>query len=183
MSQPEIKEKACGPEARAKSQASLLKFWQADTPQTQAMRKAIAGRNAMHIPEVRAKVSATMKQRGHRPTVRGGNGTGLTLTQKELLAALGDSFCAEFSVATQSPKVKGGLPTHYCIDIAEPVQKLAIEIDGRSHRSPKQRAADKRKTDCLQQLGWTVLRFSNQEILDSMSTVVAKIRSLYMTSK
>lgn len=43
--------------------------------------------------------------------------------------------------------------------------KLAIEADGGSHNSIERQAQDAKKDELLRSLGWTVLRFTNQQIL------------------
>jgi len=49
------------------------------------------------------------------------------------------------------------------IDLAIPDRKLAIEVDGGNwhHNHPRKLAQDKTKTEYLESVGWTVLRFSN----------------------
>lgn len=67
--------------------------------------------------------------------------------------------------------------SYWSIDIAEPLSRTAIEIDGSSHRLVRQQQIDRAKEQALRSLGWTVLRFWNQEIDDSLSDVVAAILS------
>ncbi len=181
MAQPDLKAKALTPERLEKTRESLRAFWANDTPQTQEMRRALVARNAMQDPEVRAKVSASLKRIGHRPPLRGGNGTGLTEPQRLLLEMLGSEFQAEYSIPTGAGRKKGGLPTHYCVDLAHPELKIVIEVDGASHRLNSRRLEDQRRDECLTALGWTVLRFSNQAILDSVTTVAAAIQSTCTT--
>ena len=56
------------------------------------------------------------------------------------------------------------LPNHYKVDLAIPEKKIAIEVDGSSHKTKKWKFLDKRKTEVLNSLGWKVLRFWNEEV-------------------
>jgi very-short-patch-repair endonuclease len=69
------------------------------------------------------------------------------------------------------------MPKRYSIDLANPETMTAVEIDGPSHNSPKRRDSDRRKDSALRALGWSVLRFSNQEVMHSLLTVVEQVRS------
>lgn len=128
-------------------------------------------------PAVRQKISKTLQAIGHRPSVRGGKGHGLTNPQAMLLTRLGELFSAELVVLTGW---KRPLPTWYQIDIANEDAMIAIEVDGSSHRSRV--AQDQRRDAFLAESGWTVLRFTNQEVLNSIESVAAKILSLCTTS-
>jgi very-short-patch-repair endonuclease len=50
------------------------------------------------------------------------------------------------------------------VDLADPAVKLAIEVDGETHRTAKWKALDRRKEAILAFLGWSVLRFWNEEV-------------------
>lgn len=64
----------------------------------------------------------------------------------------------------------------YCIDIALPQYRLAIECDGREyHSTPEQKAHDRSKNAYLRSHGWKVLRFSGRQIYRSMPKVIRKI--------
>jgi leucyl-tRNA synthetase len=62
------------------------------------------------------------------------------------------------------------------VDIADPARRLAIEIDGSTHRTKKWKFLDKRKTEVLNALGWSVLRFSNQKVDSDLEDVLREIR-------
>ena len=53
-------------------------------------------------------------------------------------------------------------------DIANPELKIAIEVDGETHSSPKGRDRDNRKEGLLKEYGWKILRFKNEEILNDL---------------
>lgn len=68
------------------------------------------------------------------------------------------------------------------IDIAYPKLKIAIEIDGPTHLCERQKRIDTWKEKQLENLGWKVLRFWNQEVDNKPRVVKAKIRRC-MTSR
>ncbi|MGE3809854.1 MAG: endonuclease domain-containing protein [Gemmataceae bacterium] len=101
-----------------------------------------------------------MKARGHSPRIRGGNGQ-LTKQQQALLIVLGPKWTAEHSVPVPDYR-RERLPKHLKIDLAHPGLRVALELDGHSHRSPQRRLQDSRKTLFLARNGWFVLRITNQ---------------------
>lgn len=66
--------------------------------------------------------------------------------------------------------------SHYRIDFAYPVVRLAIEVDGPHHRLPEVKARDARRDRRLRQLGWTVDRFDEDEITYHPERVLVAIR-------
>jgi very-short-patch-repair endonuclease len=74
------------------------------------------------------------------------------------------------------------LAKHYKADLADQTRKLVVELDGASHRSPNARAKDAKKEKALSLLGWSVLRFSNQDVMENTDSVVEAIAS-FTTSK
>ena len=133
-------------------------------------------RNPMESPKTRAKMSASLKRIGHRPKVHGGNGRGMTIPQAILLEELGDGWFPELAVPTKE-KRESGFPTCYKIDLASPQLMIGIEVDGGSHESPSARRKDEKKRALLHSLGWTVLRFWNEDVLNSFPSVMAGIMS------
>ena len=82
----------------------------------------------------------------------------------------------EFAIPTKP--VRGqftSLPACYKVDVADPTRKLAIEIDGATHETKKWKFLDKRKTEVLNALGWSVLRFSNQRVDSDLESVLKEI--------
>lgn len=127
--------------------------------------------NCTQAPEVREKISRTMKARGHSPRVRGGNGE-LTRPQKNLLKRLGAGWVAEHSVPVPNYQSQS-LPKNLKIDVAHPEWMIAIELDGPSHRSPQRRQQDSQKTIYLAQNGWSVFRITNQRAEELSSTCMS----------
>ena len=61
----------------------------------------------------------------------------------------------------------------YIVDFVCVDAKLIVEADGGQHVERK--AADDERTPCLERLGYVVLRFWNDEILNDTETVLARI--------
>ncbi len=53
----------------------------------------------------------------------------------------------------------------YIVDFACPEHKLIIEIDGSQHADDGVIHYDQQRTETLQQNGWTVIRFWNDDVL------------------
>ena len=120
-----------------------------------------------------------LKAMGHKPPVRGGNGTGLARPQEILLDALSPKgWVAEYVVTTGVKREKGSLPTHYKIDLANPTKMVAIEVDGRSHNTLARREADKRKDAFLLSKGWSVFRVRNETILNDIKGALAFVEQV-----
>lgn len=55
-------------------------------------------------------------------------------------------------------------------------EKLIIEIDGSIHNNPENKEYDENREKALKEYGYTILRFRNEEILNSIKTVLEKIK-------
>lgn len=53
---------------------------------------------------------------------------------------------------------------HYTLDFAHPEAKVDIEIDETYHRRGKVPIKDKRRDDCMRELGWKVVRIKVSKI-------------------
>lgn len=53
---------------------------------------------------------------------------------------------------------------NYKPDFVNVQKKICIEIDGNNHKKPYQIKLDKKKDECLQFLGFTVLRFTHEQV-------------------
>ena len=134
--------------------------------------------NPMRNQSTRDKVSASMS--GRTFLARGGNGT-TTEPQRRLANAL--DLPMEYAVATAAvTKACSSLPNAYKVDIANPALRLAIEVDGRTHRQPTWTYLDRRKTEVLSALGWSVLRFTNEEVMTGLQACVETV-NLCTTSR
>jgi hypothetical protein len=137
--------------------------------------------NPMKDIETRKKVSNTLKDRFHKPPIIGGNGRGLTKWQKILLDELlliDKTFVAEYIFNTKEFNQNKIYPNHYKIDIASEKYKLAIEVDGNTHKSNKIKLCDQKKTHILNLSGWTVLRFWNTQIEMELKDCVQMVMSM-----
>lgn len=128
----------------------------------------------MQQQDVREQVSQKLREMGHRPKVHGGNGRGPSEPQRRLAEALG--WPMEYVVPTRQRR-SSGYPTAYKIDIADPDSKTAIEVDGYSHCAKAVQTKDAKKTAFLQARGWSVLRFSNEQVLTDLDGCVRTVRS------
>ncbi len=66
----------------------------------------------------------------------------------------------------------------YIVDFACIEKGLIIELDGGYHNNPEQQQLDLQRTAHLQQLGYTELRFANEELLCEPESVIEKIESI-----
>lgn len=135
--------------------------------------------NPMADPEARSKMSATLHRIGHKPRIQGGNGRGMSKPQALLMKHLSE-MCpeSEFVIKTGEKKLNPShYPTHYKIDIAIPAYMLAIEVDGPSHGTVRVKEKDKKKEKFLTSRGWTLLRFSNKEILEAPTICAEAVMS------
>ena len=132
--------------------------------------------NPMKRKEVREKASTTLRVMKWKPQKRGGNGAGPTVAQMLLASALGWNM--EVVIKTGHYKDGSGYPPCYKADIANEVLKIAIEVDGGSHLSLITKERDKKKTDFLAGLGWKVLRFTNNEVINDLPKCVDEVLSM-----
>ncbi len=121
-------------------------------------------RNPFRDPAVRMKGLLVNAAKGW-PHLTGGNGKGPTLPQKILHEALGIGWDIEVPVE--------GLKA----DIGNRKLKLAIEVDGHSHKTKTVQAKDRRKEKIFEANGWRTIRFWNLEILDDLPAVLKRVKS------
>ena len=65
--------------------------------------------------------------------------------------------------------------TRYILDFYAPAVKLVIEIDGGIHETRGQKEYDKIRTDFLEANELTVIRFTNEEIINHLEYCLAEI--------
>lgn len=166
--QPSFKKVLKDPE-RLKKISQAVKAAYARNPEWQkSMSRRMKDHNPMKNLSTRKKISLTLKSMGHRPTVRGGNGTGPTKAEKILLRYFPDTLC---NFAIPLGKWSSGYPKNYKVDIAFPKIQFGIECDGVSHTLKEKQRQDGKKVSKLQELGWCVVRFSNKKILRDTAKV------------
>jgi hypothetical protein len=115
--------------------------------------------------EVKQKLSLAHKLSGHQPIVRGGNGK-ISECEKMMREILPSEWIMQCAIPTKMGRTSG-YPTCYKVDFGIPQKKIALEVDGNSHRSRKR--LDEKKDTFLQSLGWTVLRISNNRAQEMYS--------------
>jgi very-short-patch-repair endonuclease len=98
---------------------------------------------------------------------------GLPKAQFQLWQALGDQWQPQYWMSPLGEL--GDDVVYFQIDLALPEKHLAVEVDGRSHRYIVEQ--DQRRDQWLIRNGWTVLRFSDEEIRTSIEFVVERIRT------
>lgn len=182
--QPGFLEKLHTPESNLKKSKAKSKHHREHPEIAEAARLRMLTDNPMVNPATRLKQSATLKAIGHKPKVRGGNGSGPTKAEIVLLKLLPGSLC-NYPVRT-GKKSGSGYPTCYKVDVSIPVLKLGIEADGNSHNNPNRRARDQKKDALLKELGWTVLRFQNRTILEKpdfveelVASTISKLKNIH----
>jgi len=65
----------------------------------------------------------------------------------------------------------------YIVDFACPQKKLIVEVDGSQHGRAEQSEADRHRDERLAELGWTVLRFWNDDVLRNLEDVCLHLLS------
>ena len=119
----------------------------------------------MFVPGAKEKMQSTLRSIGHRPSVRGGNGS-LTFPQIEVARLLGSGWIMETAIPTKM-KRGSGYPTCYKVDVGNLGLKIGIELEGRTHFG-KRVAEDQKKDALLCQLGWSVYRVLNAKALSTV---------------
>lgn len=107
----------------------------------------------------------------------GGNGKGPTKAEITLFDALQkkEAVWQLGYVVPTGQRVKGGIPSRYILDIADPESMICVEVDGPSHSSEQRRDQDQRKEQFLTDLGWTVIRVTNRRAIKETDKVVCEI--------
>jgi hypothetical protein len=97
-----------------------------------------------------------------------------------LAAALPASWPLHHHVPTGSGgrSIAKGYPTTWVLDIANPVARVAVEVDGLTHRLTAQKAIDRRKEDSLMSRAWRVVRVSNEEVQANLEGCVEFITAV-----
>lgn len=135
--------------------------------------KRMKENNPMSDPVVKEKMRTKMQARGFTGK-RGGNGE-LTPQQEALANALG--WPTEVTIPTGHCRDGSGYPSAYKVDIGNEILKVAIEVDGKGHKLPDRKEQDRKKTELLESLGWTVLRFWNVEVTNDLTGCVQTVLS------
>ena len=133
--------------------------------------------NPSHRPEIVEKIKNTKKERGNLNTWKGERGGNGKYTEPQLLLAELLNLSMEYPISTARIKEQfPSLPNCYKVDLAHLESLTAIEIDGEGHNSKESKLLDKKKTEALNALGWSVLRFSNKDVMKNTKTVVKTVQ-------
>lgn len=65
---------------------------------------------------------------------------------------------------------------NYIVDFYCPKEKLIIELDGQYHNRPDVQERDQIRTEYLEGLGFTVIRFENKMVFDHLPSVLKEIK-------
>lgn len=146
--------------ARAKATITLRAIWK-----DPSRRNEVSERNQklMRSPKIRAKHLRALKQSNAELKFKGGNGQDQTSVIKKwsLILSLA-GFISECVVKTKNQETGLKCPPSYKIDFGRRKDKIAIELDGSSHKSFKQLKRDEKKNMILESLGWTVFRIKHK---------------------
>jgi very-short-patch-repair endonuclease len=63
----------------------------------------------------------------------------------------------------------------YIVDFACPTKRLIVEVDGSQHGDAAVAEADAKRTSRLESLGWTILRFWNDDVIRDIESVCRHI--------
>ena len=66
----------------------------------------------------------------------------------------------------------------YIVDFACLSKKLVVEVDGEYHNTDEQMVLDNVRTEFLNRMGFRVVRFANEQVVNSINDVVAQIEEL-----
>jgi very-short-patch-repair endonuclease len=128
-------------------------------------------RNPMRMEGVREKVSAKLRAIGWGPTIRKGTGHGMTVHEQLIASAIGwNPVC----VKTEVP-MGHGYPSCYKVDVGNEALKIAVEIDGNSHKVLCRQQQDRKKEALLKSLGWKVFRFTNEQVEQDVTKCVQEV--------
>jgi len=68
----------------------------------------------------------------------------------------------------------------YIVDFVSFSRKLVVEVDGGQHTQPREQLRDRRRDAWLQEQGFTVLRFWNNDVLKNVEGVIEAVRNNLM---
>ena len=63
----------------------------------------------------------------------------------------------------------------YIVDFYCASEKLVIELDGAVHNTPQAQEYDRKRTEVLNKLGFTVIRFENKMVFENLESVLLEI--------
>lgn len=73
--------------------------------------------------------------------------------------------------------IKTGNTWHYSLDFSNKQLKICVEIDGSSHKGDLRQERDRRKDGFLKTNGWTILRFTNEQVLSRPIEIISIVKT------
>ena len=67
----------------------------------------------------------------------------------------------------------------YIVDFLARSEGLIIEVDGAYHAERQQKENDALRTDILQRMGYNVMRFTNEQVLYDIDSVIQQIKDYF----
>ena len=64
---------------------------------------------------------------------------------------------------------------NYIVDFYCASEKLVIELDGAVHNTPQAQEYDAKRTQVINELGYTVIRFENKMVFENLESVLSEI--------
>lgn len=124
--------------------------------------------NPVHMNGVIEKaVSTRLKNGSYRNNYKYGNGKISEYEQKYFDKFTKLGFVYNFAIPTKVAKrafPEDRFADNYKPDFVNLKSKVCVEIDGKTHESAEQKKLDAKKDKCLKFLGFTVVRFSHNDI-------------------
>jgi very-short-patch-repair endonuclease len=122
--------------------------------------------NPMRNPGVRRRVMRRLHKR------RAGKGLPSIC---ERLVALALHGRLHVSIPTHR---RGIYPPYYAVDVAFPSLRVAVEVDGPSHRGQAAQKKDRKKARLLRSLGWRIYRCTNEQLRTNYDGTIDRLRRL-----
>ena len=131
--------------------------------------KRMTENNPVYMDGVVEKANKTKLQRGYigKNNFKYGNGKISEYEYKVYNYLIKKGFYYNYAIPTKVARDRFPLdkfPNNYKPDFVNLDTKLCIEIDGPNHNSKQSKKLDYKKDKCLNYLGFTVIRFTHQQI-------------------
>ncbi|MEX0288427.1 MAG: endonuclease domain-containing protein [Flavobacteriaceae bacterium] len=78
---------------------------------------------------------------------------------------------------TKQHSIKNYIVDFYCAE-----KKLIVELDGEVHNNSTAMSYDSNRTEVLEDIGYTVLRFENKMVFENLASVLMEIKSNFRKS-
>lgn len=168
------------PEIRKENSDRMKRLWE-DPEFRESVSARMISNNPSKNQDTINKIRQTKEQRGLSNVwcgIRGGNGH-ISDAERALFDRLSD-FGFEYNRAINTRDARIAFPDkHYSMsykpDFTNFDAMLCVEIDGKSHRTKRGAELDRKKENCLKFLGYRVIRFTNNDVIDDTERVLSVI--------